>query len=159
MAEQFIHPTSYRFYLQKYPQGDTTFTKTDIEEAYNCRYMCFTDFAISGDVKNIYQEDYSESSAVRTYIPEQKDLAYKSYDCNLKLLFRHGDVQARVRQFTNDYMGVKVEYSDTFRNRHATLLMTKTPKIETEKLYGDTYMVVQFTFTNILGTTYTESKL
>lgn len=154
------HKTDYRFYIQPYPHGTTTYQKEDIEQKYDCDYMRMTGLSFDGDVKNTYEEDYSEMSGKRVFIPPKSELAFSSTECKLKLFFKGGDVKARVQQFCNDYMGQKIEWSDTFRGRYATLLMTKAPNIESEKLYGPVpIMVVEFTFTNILGYTYESSKI
>lgn len=156
----FVHPTKYRFYAQRYPDGDTEYPKKDIEETYNCRYMKFSNLFCDGKITNMYKESYSEASGARIYIPPKSDLAFDAKDCKLKLFFKGGDVQSRVRQFIEDYRGIKIEWSDTFRKRYATLVMSEEPSIEQEKLYGsESYMVVEFTFTNVLGKTFAESQI
>lgn len=150
----------YSFYLQKYPQGTTTFAQEDIEATYNCVYKQFKDFAFDGAVKNTYNEDYAEHSGVRTYIPAPTDLAFEAYDCKLQLLFKKATCQADVRRFYEAYRGQKCEYHDTFRNRYVTLLMTKQPTISQEKLYSATpYQLVEFIFSNILGETFATSQI
>lgn len=152
--------SGYNFYMRKYPQGSTTFAQEDIEAKYNCTYKQFKDFAFDGEIKNCYTEDYAEKGGVRTYIPNKADLAYKSYECKLQLLFKRATCQADVRRFYEAYRGQKCEYHDTFRNRYVTLLMTKQPKISQEKLYSATpYQLVEFTFTNILGETFATSQI
>lgn len=155
----FVHPTAYRFYAQRYPNGDTAYPKKDIEETYSCRYMRFDNLEVDGDIGNTYVESFVEKSGDKVYIPPKSDLTHKSYDCKLKLLFKGDNVQANVRQFAEDWMGVKMEYSDTFRNRYATLLMTKAPNIVSQRLYGQEYAEVEFTFSNIDGVTYDTTRL
>lgn len=150
----------YKFYIQKYPQGSTTFAQEDIEATYNCVYKQFKDFAFDGEISNVYTESFTEHSGVRTYIPSKEDLAFKEYDCKLQLLFKKATCQADVRRFYEAYRGQQCEYHDTFRNRFCTLLMTKQPTISQEKLYSDTpYQLIEFTFTNIHGTTFTTSQI
>lgn len=154
------HRTDYRFYIQLYPQGSTTYPKEDIEQKFGCDYMKFTNLIHDGEVKNTYSEEWAEQSGVRIYIPKKSELAYKSYECKLKLFFHKGDVQSRMKTFTDYIMGEKIEWSDNFRNVYATLLCTKTPNIEQERLYGDDpFIVVEYTFTNILGRTFSESQI
>lgn len=155
----FVHPTAYRFYAQRYPNGSTTYPKKDIEQTYNCRYMRFENLEVDGDIGNAYVETFAEKSGDNVYIPPKSDLAHKSYDCKLKLLFKGDNVQNNVRQFADDWMGVKMEYSDTFRNRFATLLMTKAPNIVSQRLYGQKYAEVEITLSNIDGVTYSSSQL
>lgn len=156
----FVHPTAYRFYAQRYPNGTTTYPKKDIEQTYNCRYMKFSNLVPDGDCKNSYSEDYAERSGERVYIPPKSDLAFKSYECKLKLMFKGTDALANAKQFQDDMRGIKVEYSDTFRNVYATLLMTKSMNIESERLYGSQqFVVAEYTFNNIDGVTYDSTRL
>lgn len=150
----------YNFYIRKYPQGSTTFERENIEAKYNCLYKQFKDFAFDGEIQNIYTESFAEHSGLRTFIPPKEDLAYKSYECKLQLLFKRESSQADVRNFYEAYRGQKIEYSDSFRNRYVTLLMTKQPTIQQEKLYSTTpYQLIEFTFTNILGKTFPTSQI
>lgn len=151
---------AYKHYIQKYPQGETTFSKVDLEETFKSLYKEFKDFAFDGEVKNVYSEDFAEKSGVNIYIPSPEDLAFKSYECSLVLLFKKDTCQDDVRTFYEYIRGQKIEYSDTFRNRYVTLVMTKQPNIEQEILYGNSpYMLVKFTFTNILGQTFATSQI
>ena len=154
------HKTDYRFYIQFFPQGDTKPPKLDLEVAYECDYMRFSNLIPDGDCKNIYSEDYAEESGERVYIPAKSDLAFKSYECKIKLLFKGKDALANARQFQDDLRGVKIEYSDNFRNVFAILLMTKPMNIESEKLYGNQqFVVAEYSFTNIRGKVFKQSQL
>lgn len=150
----------YSFYMQKYPQGDTTFEKEDIENRYNCIYKQFSGFAFDGAISNIYTETFVEQSGVKAFIPSSEELAFGAYDCKLQLLFKRATCQDDARRFYEAFRGVKCEYYDTFRNRYATLLMTKQPTVTQEVLYSDTpYQLVEFTFSNILGKTFENSQI
>lgn len=149
-----------KFYMQKYPQGTTTFAQEDIETKYNCIYKQFTDLVFDGDIQNAYVETFSEHSGVRTYIPDPEDLALKEYECKLQLLFNRKTCQTDSETFYKAYRGQLCEYHDTFRNKYATLLMIKRPTVQQEKLYSNTpYQLVEFTFTNVKGTTFTASQI
>lgn len=148
------------FYIQKYPQGTTTFAQENIETKYNCIYKQFTDLVFDGDIQNAYIETFSEHSGVRTYIPDPEDLAFKEYECKLQLLFNRKTCQTDSETFYKAFRGQLVEYHDTFRNKYATLLMIKRPTIQQEKLYSATpYQLVEFTFTNVKGKTFTTSQI
>ena len=148
------------FYMQKYPQGATTFPVQDIEAEYKCTYRQFMDLVFDGDTSNIYTESFTEHSGVRTYIPDPEDLAFKEYECKLQLLFDRKTCQEDSETFYKAFRGQLVEYHDTFRNKYATLLMIKRPTIQQEKLYSNTpYQLVEFTFTNVKGTTFTTSQI
>ena len=148
------------FYMQKYPQGATTFPVQDIETVYKCTYKQFKDMTFDGDVSNIYTESFTEHSGVRTHIPAPEDLAFKEYECKLQLLFNRKTCQTDSETFYKAFRGQLVEYHDTFRNKYVTLLMIKRPTIQQEKLYSNTpYQLVEFTFTNVKGTTFTTSQI
>lgn len=148
------------FYMQKYPQGTTTFPVQDIEAVYKCTYRQFKDLVFDGDVSNIYTESFAEHSGTRTYIPTPENLAFKEYECKLQLLFDRKTCQEDSETFFKAFRGQLVEYHDTFRNKYATLLMIKRPAIQQEKLYSNTpYQLVEFTFTNVKGTTFTTSQI
>lgn len=150
----------YNFYLQRYPEVEESFDRVNIEREYNCIYKQFSSFDGVGEIKNTYTEDYAESDGVRIYIPPKNELAHKTFECKLQLLFPRASCAADSRRFVEDFQGVRVEYYDTFRKRRATLVMTKAPTVSQERLYSDTkYQLMEFTFTNILGHTYDNSLL
>lgn len=156
----FVHPTKYRHYITVYPKQNMTAVKKDIEMMYDCRFMSLDAALFDGDIKNIYTENYAEQTGNRMWIPEQDELTFNTMESTLKLRFMHGDVRSRARKFYEDYRGVKLEYTDTFRNRFLSLIMTKEPKIEYEKIREESsYMVVSYTFTNFLGKIFTESQI
>lgn len=157
---KYVHPTPYRFYIQRYPDNDgTTYLLTDIEAKYNCRYMKFDGLSTTGAVKNVYQEDYAEMSGARIHIPAPKDITYSTYDCTLSLRFKGAQARANATNFARDHIGRKIEWRDTFRNVCATLLMTKAPTVQYERLIGDPYIVMDYTFTNTLGYIYASPQL
>lgn len=154
------HRTQYRFYIQPYPQGNTTYSKKDIETEYVCDYMKFSNLVPDGDVQNVYEETYVEKSGSRVYIPPKADLSFKPYECKLKLLFKGANALANAKRFQSDMRGTKVEYSDNFRNVYATLLMTKSMNIESERLYGNQpFVVAEYYFNNISGETFSSTQL
>lgn len=154
----FVHPTKYRFYMQKYPDGNQMSPLVDVEEQYDCRYMRFDGTLFDGDIQNVYTESFAERSGDNVWTPKQGELACKSKECTLKLRFRDGDVESRARKFYEDFRGVKVEYGDTFRKRFVSLILIKEPKIEFERITEESsYLVVSYTFLNFLGRSYTKS--
>lgn len=148
------------FYMQKYPQGKTTFTREDIEQKYNCVYKKFSDLIFDGDIQNIYTESYAENNGVRVYIPDPSELAHKEYECKLQLLFNRATCQEDAEKFYKAYRGQLCEYYDTFRKKYATLLMIKRPTVQQERLYSNTqYQLVEFTFTNVKGVTFSNTQI
>lgn len=149
-----------KFYMQKYPQGYTTFEQEDIEAKYKCTYKQFKDLVFDGDIQNIQTENFTEHSGVRVYVPAPEDLSFKEYECKLQLLFSRSTCKADSEAFYKAYRGQLCEYYDTFRGKYATLLMIKRPTVQEEKLYSSTpYQLVEFTFTNVKGTTFTTSQI
>lgn len=150
----------FHFYMQKYPQGETAFVQEDIESTYKCIYRQFKDLAFDGDIQNIYTESFTEHNGLRLYGPKPSDLAFKEYECTLQLLFDRSTCQTDSEAFYKAYRGQLCEYHDTFRNKYVTLLMTKRPTVQQERLYSGTpYQLVEFTFTNVKGTTFTTSQI
>lgn len=150
----------FNHYIQKYPIGETTFPVEDIEDVYHCWYCQFTDYSSDGEIKNIVTEDFAEKSGVRAFIPEQKDLTFKSDEYKLRLFFHRVTCQEDYRKFYESFRGIKCEYHDTFRNTYITIIMIKRPTIVDEKLYKDTpYQLVEFTFTNLLGQGFKTSQI
>lgn len=150
------HKTDYRFYIQEYSSP----TKDDLEMRFICDYLKFSGIQKSGDIQNVYEESFCEKSGSRVYIPKKSDLASKSYECKLKLLFRGEYPLSLANRFWNELCGTKIEYSDTFRNIYMTLLMTKPMSIENERLYGDDkFVIAEYTFSNIGGQTYSNSQI
>lgn len=152
----YIHPTSYRFYIQKLNSG----SKIDIESTYNCRYKQFKDIANNGDIHNSYSEIFVENDGEKLWLPNQKDITYAPYDCTLELLFKGDNCQKNARDFYEYIEGERLEYSDTFRNRFLLLSLLKAPSIQMERLYGNQkYMLVSYTFRNYKGRSYNQSQI
>lgn len=159
----WTHPTKYRFYLRKYPQGDVTFSEIDIEETFKCRFQKMTNAAPT-DIKNIYEEDFAEQDGSRIWVPGTEDLAHKTSEISLYLRWRSDEcdnVQEWSDKFYNYIAGQRVEYHDTFRpNRYFQLLMEKAPEVQTEILYSEPhYLIVKYTFKNWGGKIYSTTQI
>lgn len=159
----WTHPTKYRHYIRKYPQGSNTFSEIDIEETFRCRFQKMTN-ACQTDVKNIYEEDYSEQNGSRIWVPSVEDLAYKTSEISLYLRWRSdecGDVQEWSDKFFNYVTGQKLEYHDTLRpNRYWQLVFEKAPDVQTEILNNSPqYLIVKYTFKNWGGKFYSTSQI
>lgn len=152
----------YNFYFQRYnSKGDGSAPKIDIEENFNCKYCSMTNLSIPGDIKNIYTEDYAEANGVRIYVPKASDIVYSSTECTLTLLMQSATCESYVRNLLEYLHGYIVEYSDTFRNRYATLVLQKAITIKAEKLYAgnDCYQHITVPFTNIYGRSFSSSQI
>lgn len=164
----------YKFYIQRYSQSvwnaDTQSYETEsatdvinIEEHFHCIYVKLEGMAESGKVRNIYSESFAEETSPRYHIP--KDIIHDVTNTTLTLLFPIVnddiyDVQDNERAFYDFVKGRKIEYHDTFRNRYLTLILIDKPELVSEVLYGEArYRQVKYTFKNIYGKSYTESKI
>lgn len=151
---------AYHFYIQKYPQGNQTFQKVDVEKTYNCKYKAFQNLFFDGNVKNTYSESYAEQSGNRLYVPEKEDLTFEAYDCTLELLFDKQTCQDDLRRFYEDIRGQRLEWSDDFRNLHISLLNTEAPSVTQEVLYGNRpYQLISIKFQNYLGKVFKQSQI
>ena len=162
MAE-WHHHTSFRFYIQKYPQEGVTFSPIDIEEQFKCRYVSL-EGAKPTKVKNIYKEDYLERSGKRIYVPKPAKLTYDTSDLLLTLRWRSdecGNVQTWSDSFFDYITGQKLEYHDTFRpDKYWQVLMEESPVIKASQLYGSPqFIFIQYKLANWSGTSFKESQL
>ena len=165
---------NYKFYIQKYGRKYWDKNKSqyveeakgeliDIEAQFKCKYVKFEGLSETGKVKNIYTETYAETEELRIYIPDE--VLYENTDMSLTLLFspyseNDSDVQDNERAFFEYVSGHKIEYHDTFRNRYVSLLLLNKPEVVGEVLYGGSrYREVKYTFKNIYGRSFAESRI
>ena len=165
---------TYKFYIQKYGRKYWDKNKSqyveeakgeliDIEAQFKCKYVKFEGLSETGKVKNIYTETYAETEELRMYIPDE--VLYENTDMSLTLLFspyseNDSDVQDNERAFFEYISGHKIEYHDTFRNRYVSLLLLNKPEVVGEVLYGGSrYREVKYTFKNIYGRSFAESRI
>ena len=165
---------NYKFYIQKYGRKYWDKNKSqyveeakgeliDIEAQFKCKYVKFEGLSETGKVKNIYTETYAETEELRMYIPDE--VLYENTDMSLTLLFspyseNDSDVQDNERAFFEYVSGHKIEYHDTFRNRYVSLILLNKPEVIGEVLYGGSrYREVKYTFKNIYGRSFAESRI
>ena len=165
---------NYKFYIQKYGRKYWDKNKSqyveeakgeliDIEAQFKCKYVKFEGLSETGKVKNIYTETYAETEELRMYIPDE--VLYDNTDMSLTLLFapsstEDNDVQDNERAFFEYISGHKIEYHDTFRNRYVSLLLLNKPEVVGEVLYGGSrYREVKYTFKNVYGRSFAESRI
>mgnify|MGYP003445799806 FL=1 len=136
---------NYKFYIQKYPQGSTTFSKVDMESTFGCIYRSLTK-SQDRTIKNIYTEDFPESSKARVYVPAPSELAYENNTCVLSVLFHAADALSRAETLRDYIGGQKLEFSDNFRNRYIQLLPQKY-EVSQEILYKgrNSFQVINIT--------------
>ena len=164
----------YKFYIQKYGRKYWDKNKSqyveeakgeliDIEAQFKCKYVKFEGLSEAGKVKNVYTETYADSEELRVYVPDE--VLYEQTDISLTLLFApsstdDNDVQDNERAFFEYVSGHKIEYHDTFRNRYVSLLLINKPEVVGEVLYGGSrYREVKYTFKNLYGRSFAESRI
>lgn len=157
----YIHPTKYRHYIQKYRQGLSVFSKVDIEEMFQCRFVSM-DGADAQSVKNVYTEDYNDHDGIRLWVGNTP--VYKGGDISITLRWRSdecGDVIAKSDAFFEYISGRRLEYSDTLRpGKYWQLICTAEPTIKAEKLHGEVkYRFITYKFTNFGGKPYKTSQI
>lgn len=150
---QWQHPTQFRHYLQKYPQGDVQFPQVDIEELFKCRYVSLKN-AQNPSIKSVYTEDFAERGGQKVWSGE--DPIYNASELTLKLRWRSeecGDVQEWSEKFIEYISGRKFEYHDSFRpNKYWQFIFKSEPSIDAERLYGGhQYRYVSFKLNNFGG--------
>ena len=159
----YKHHTKYRFYIQKYPQGDTTFPMLDLEEHFNCYYKSF-----SGNkptkVVNVYEEKFAEKSGSNLWVPDVADIAYDTSDITLTLVWKSNEEYAVLEDeqaFFYYVTAQKLEYHDTFRpDRYWQLCLIDAPDDGEELLHGGLqYRVVKYKFRNFGGKFYPTSQI
>ena len=165
---------NYKFYIQKYSrkywnkeegkyEEEALGSLVDIEEFFKCKYVKFEGLSENGKVKNLYSESYAETEELRIFTPD--DILYENTDLALTLLFAPTsssdiDVQNNERAFFEYVSGRKIEYHDTFRNRYVSLILINKPEVIGEVLYGGSrYREVKYTFKNIYGRSFAESRI
>lgn len=150
----------YSFYIQRYPENNEEPERIKIEHFFKCKYQKFDNLVLDGEIQNVYSESYSERDGARVHIPNQIEISRKPYDCTLTLLFKGEQLKGNIRKFYKYIYGRKIEWYDTFRKRHATLLCTTRPNIVAERLIkGVKFASVEFKFTNIAGRTFAGSQM
>lgn len=159
-----IQPIKHKFYIQKHPIYGESFGEQELFEKFNAWYVSFEGLLESGDIMNIATEEFAESPRLRLYIPKQSEIAHKSTDVTLTLLWKSDKdftVQDEEQSFYEYIKGTLLEYHDTFRRgRYWELILIKAPKLVAERLYeGNQYREVSYIFKNIYGHYFTESQI
>lgn len=154
----------YKFYIQKYKEGDTTYPVVDIEDYFNCRYQSMTGNNQTA-VTNFYEEKFAEKSGSKLWLPENsEDIAFDTSELTLTLLFESNEdyeVLEDEKRFLAYVTAKRFEYHDTFRpDRYWQLTFLSAPETKEEILYGGhQYRLVAFKMKNWGGKYYTTSQI
>lgn len=144
--------TDYKFYIQRDSASLTPEEPVSIEDYFpGCKYMKFEGLSLRGVPKNITIEEYPEADEPRVYIPE--NIVYETSDLTLTLYFTGDNYRATYDNFVDFITGRKLTYWDTCRNRKVRILFNNAPKITEDIVKGGRhYMIAEFKFTNLKGT-------
>lgn len=124
----------------------------DIEGRYKAHYRTMTNIGDYGDVKNVYTEDYAESSMLRSYFPPSAEITHKSTTHELTLYFSGEKCYDNSLLFEREVMGRRFLWFDSFRHQFAMVAMNKQPKKNSERLYGlHQYRDMTYTFDDLAG--------
>ena len=142
-----------RHYMQPYLPGDGYPRQTmDLERDFpGLTYLEATGLSNLGEVKNIYIEEYAESSEKRVYIPET--VTHETGDVKMRFLFTGEDLRDTYDSFCKSVSGTRIRYWDTARWRVAEMVLTSAVDIDEDVLKGGKpYMIAEFSFTLIKPT-------
>lgn len=154
----------YKFYIQRYKEGDTSYPLVEIESYFNCHYQSMTGNNQT-NVKNFYEENFAEKSGSRLWLPsDPEDIAFDTSELTLNLLFESNEdyeVLEDEKRFLDYITAKRFEYHDTFRpDRYWQLTFVSAPETKEEILYGGRqYRLVAFKLKNWGGKYYTTSQI
>lgn len=157
----WTHPTEYRHYIQLYPRNGKDYAETDLEMAFQCRYVSLEN-AVTPSAKSVYAEDYAEHDGQRVYA--SPDVVHNASELTLTLRWRSdecGDVQEWSQRFIDYALGRKFQYHDSLRpDKYWQFVFKDAPTVKAERLYGDLqYRFLSFKLSNFGGKPYKESQL
>lgn len=140
---------------------DNASRPVDIEMNYNAVYSECKGIEDIGKAKNIYTEDYADSSFLRAYIPKQ--IAREATDVTLTLYFFGEHRQANLARFIKDITGGDTDtlvknygtpyrYYDTIRMKGFDFIYMENTTVEEDVWKGNLpYIKVSFKLKNIYG--------
>jgi hypothetical protein len=153
---------NYSFYIQHSEDATGDYnTFLNLEKKFGCKYCSFTGLMEQGAVSNTYTESFDDAEFPKVYTPDDNNVLHDSTECKLVLLWKASKdykVTNRELKFQRFISGKKVVYYDNFRCRYFVLLFSNQPSLKDELLHGgQQYRQVEYTFTNLSGTSYSEN--
>lgn len=140
----------YKFYMIRY--GEANASWKDLETEFpGLRYKECTGLNAYGGSKNVYSEDFAETSKADVYVAGSP--AYKQTTIKLTLVFLENDAKddKAYHDFLAFVSGCKVAYRDTARKRKVLMYLTGATEPKSDTLKGQNYKEVTFSFTNVYG--------
>lgn len=142
-----------KFEMQRF--GEEGALWKDIEMEFpGLRYKECTGLNSYGEPKNVYSEDFAETSKADVYVVGTP--AYKQTTIKLTLVFLEGDGDdgkddSSYHDFLEFVSGCKIAYRDTARRRKVLMYLSGATEPKSDTLYGQKYKEVTFTFKNVYG--------
>ena len=147
---------SFKFYIQKcddnYQPIDNTIK--DLEADFEgLKYLRCEGIETIGAAKNIYEEKYSDSDTIRSYVP--KEITNESTVITLSLVFI-GENRHNIRDTFNEYIRSGYsKYWDTARNKWFIFyIKDELPIGESMWIGSEPYLRCDYKLQNIYGKTF-----
>lgn len=147
---------TFKFYMQKCDDNYQPIegTEKDLESDFNgLKYLRCDGIETIGAVKNIYEEKYSDSDTLRSYVPNK--ITNEATVITLSLMF-HGDNRYKVRDEFNEYIrNGYSKYWDTARNKWFIFYIKDELTLGESMWYGNNpYIRCDYKLQNIYGNTF-----
>lgn len=138
--------SKYNFYIKQIDSDDDT--EYAIGEKFpSFRMKSITGLMISGDPTNSYIETFADTSRVKVFVGKK---SAKVGTVKMDTVFLGQDCATDYDSFLDFISEYVLQYRDTYRNKTATLLMSKAPKITNDRRRdNDSLIEATFTFKKI----------
>lgn len=144
--------SNYKYYMARQNKGMVTWEEEVSLEDYfsGMKYLRSEGLSTKGKPKNIYTEEYAETTEPRVYIPQS--LARQTTDIEFEFVFSGEDRRNVYDTFCEWIDGRRIKYWDTCRNREVEMILLEAVEPSADELYGSNpYMTAKFKFKNLKG--------
>lgn len=158
---------NYHIYIGKTIDGE--FVEKDLERDYPGLVFKSITGLTSYGAPVLYEEEFAEEEDSDVYFPSTVTMKHPDIVLTLYFIGCYADVSAvtdsekysaadeSYRQFADFLYGSDLIYWDTIRNRKVKIYLNEAINVKTEKLYGEPYKEVSFTFKNKYGRSFSLS--
>ena len=128
-------------------------TEVSIEDYFQgMKFVSCTGLSDKGKIKNIYTENYAETSELRVFIPAA--ITRENTEIEFSFGFQGENRRDVFDNFVEWVSGHKIRYWDTCRNREVDMVLINEISVDEDILLGTSpYIIVPFVFKNINGDT------
>ena len=128
-------------------------TEVSIEDYFQgMKFVSCTGLIDKGKIKNIYTENYAETSELRVFIPAT--ITRENTEIEFSFGFQGENRRDVFDSFVEWVSGHKIRYWDTCRNREVDMVLINEISVDEDILLGTSpYIIVPFVFKNINGDT------